>query len=94
VSTLDSASTLTNVLDAYRNNASYEEDGSDTKAAAFITACRFLIDMRADTVRHGGEWVGFTEDRYAAQIKQAQRWRTLNQATGRTRFADFETFRS
>ena len=43
MSTLSSASTLTEVEAAYDDNASYAEDASVAKAKAFVTACRFLI---------------------------------------------------
>ncbi len=40
---IDSSSTLQEVKNSYADNASYEEDGSATKARAFITACRILL---------------------------------------------------
>jgi hypothetical protein len=43
MSALTSTSTLAEVSAAYDNGASYLEDGSVSKAKAFITACRFLI---------------------------------------------------
>lgn len=42
MSTLNSSSSFAEVKAAYMDNASYAEDNSVTKAAAFITACRFL----------------------------------------------------
>jgi hypothetical protein len=43
MATLDSTSTLSEILAAYADNASYAEDGSATKARSFITACRLLL---------------------------------------------------
>lgn len=43
MSTLDSQSTLQQIQAAYADNASYEEDGSVTKAKAFVTAVRLLL---------------------------------------------------
>jgi hypothetical protein len=45
MSTLTSQSSLADVQAAYMDNASYEENGSAAQAAAFITACRFLMLM-------------------------------------------------
>ena len=42
MATLNSRSTDAEVLAAYDDNASYEEDGNRGKANAFITACRIL----------------------------------------------------
>ena len=43
MSSLSSSSTLAQIKAAYADNASYEEDGSVSKARAFVTACRLLI---------------------------------------------------
>lgn len=40
---LTSSSTLTQIIAAVVDNASYEEDDDITKAKAFVTACRILI---------------------------------------------------
>lgn len=53
MATLSSTSTLAEVLAAYRDNASYEEDGSVAKARAFITAVRFQLGY-AQRERKGG----------------------------------------
>jgi len=45
MSSLSAASSFDDVLDSYLENASYEEDASTSKAAAFITACRMLLLM-------------------------------------------------
>lgn len=43
MATLSSSSTIDEIKASYADNASYEEDGSVTKAKAFITACRILL---------------------------------------------------
>ena len=43
MSSLSSSSTLAQVKAAYADNASYDEDGSVSKAKAFVTACRILL---------------------------------------------------
>lgn len=53
MSTLNANSTLAEVLAEYDNNASYEEDGSVSKAQAFITAVRIMIRY-AQRERKGG----------------------------------------
>ena len=55
MSTLSSSSTLQEVLDAYVDNASYEEDSDVAKAKAFITACRILNEQRPLETSHGGK---------------------------------------
>jgi len=54
MSTLSSSSTLAEVQAAYDDNASYAEDESASKAAAFITACRILLRRVAKRAAHGG----------------------------------------
>lgn len=54
MSTLSAASTLTQVLAAYDDNASYYEDGSIPKCKAFITACRIILRRRPKRARAGG----------------------------------------
>lgn len=53
MSKLNANSTLAEVLAEYDDNASYEEDGSVTKAQAFITAVRFMMRY-AQRERKGG----------------------------------------
>lgn len=45
MSTLDSASTLAEIHASYDDSASWEEDGDAAKAAAFVTACRFILRL-------------------------------------------------
>ncbi len=63
---------------AYDANADYEEIGSTTKAAAFITACRLLLRMLPKSARHGssgaGEQVDIELTVIQAELKQAQTW--------------------
>lgn len=54
MSTLDSNSTRDDVLNAYADNASYQEDNSLTKAKAFVTACRLLLSPKFSARRSKG----------------------------------------
>lgn len=56
MSSLTSSSTRTQVLAAYADNASYEEDASIAKAKAFVTAVRLLLSPAMSVKRsaHGG----------------------------------------
>lgn len=68
MATLSSTSTLAEVLAAYDDNASYEEDGSAAKAKAFVTACRLLL-MK---IPKRSEWQGVAVTEYdPEQIRQA-----------------------
>lgn len=77
MSALSSESTLAEIQAAYDDNASYEEDGSETKARAFITACRLLVRQTPKRTAHGGGAGAELEIdtvRIAEELKAAQRW--------------------
>jgi hypothetical protein len=84
-STLNSASTWAEIDAAYRDNASYFEDNSPTKAAAFITACRFKLLM-PQRIKQGGSGSGQemenSPDAIQEQLKAAQAWYGANVTTG------------
>ena len=85
MSTLTSASTYTEILAAYRTNASYEEDASVSKAKAFITACRFLLQMPSRVVhggRGGGEEMEHDPAVVQEEMKQARRWQSSQPSAG------------
>jgi len=78
---LDSTSTYADVVNAYRDNASYEETQDVTKARAFVTACRFLLQMfPASSVNAGGERVDFNTTLIAKEMEAAQNWISSNAA--------------
>jgi hypothetical protein len=56
MSTLNANSTRAQVLAAYADNASYEEDGSVAKCRAFVTAVRLLLSPKhlVSRAAHGG----------------------------------------
>jgi len=92
---LTSASTYDEVLAAFKDNASYEQDSSRTKALAFITACRFLS---LDPMSAGRGPQSMSRESYLDHMRQAQSWLDANPGTTgagsmRTRFADLSSFR-
>ena len=44
---------------AYRDNMAYAEDGSVTKAKAFVTACTAMLSRGIRRIQHGGEDLEF-----------------------------------
>ena len=79
MSTLDSNSTRADVLAAYADNASYQEDNSLTKAKAFITACRLLLSPKHSAKRSRGANSAEIEldlSLISRQLDDAQSWAT------------------
>ena len=92
---LTSASTYAEILAAFKDNASYEQDNSRTKALAFITACRFLS---LDPMSAGRGPQSMSRESYLEHMRQAQDWLAGNPGTTgagsmRTRFGDLSNFR-
>jgi hypothetical protein len=75
---LDASSTRREVLDAYHNNAAYEENESLAQARAFVSACRHLLSPRHNVKRsvHGGraEEVELDLTLIERQMLAAQHW--------------------
>jgi len=95
-STLTSSSTDAEVWASYDDNASYEEDESRTKAAAFITACRILMRRRPKRLAFDGKGEGeFDEVAIREEVKQARSWLAIHPASGTAsvRYADLSGFR-
>lgn len=95
-STLSSSSIEAEVLAAYDDNASYEEDASRAKALAFITACRILRRRVPLSAGRGGQ--SFTFESLTKEIESAQGWLDTHPATtgsgsGRVRYFSTENFR-
>ena len=91
-----SSSTDAQVLAAYDDNASFEEDGCRAKADSFITACRILRNRLPLSAGHGPQT--FTRESLQAEIEAAQRWKDAHAATtgagsGRVRYMSMEKFR-
>jgi len=98
MSTLNSASTRADTLAAYKDTASYAEDGDAGKARAFITACRLLLLILPKRAMHGGtaggEQIDLNPELIAAQITEAKRWLIGNDtSTPQTTYSDFSNFR-
>ena len=96
MSTLSSSSTDAQVLAAYDDNASYEEDGCRAKADSFITACRILRNRLPLSAGRGPQT--FTRESLQAEIEAAQRWKDAHPATtrsrsGRVRYVSMENYR-
>jgi hypothetical protein len=101
MATLDSTSTLSEILAAYADNASYAEDGSATKARSFITACRLLLinlPRRTSAGGKGGEEIELDPRMIQEEMQAAQRWLVTDPVAtsadgGGLRFASFQDFR-
>lgn len=94
---LTATSTDAEVWAAYDNNASYEEDGSRTKALAFITACRIILRRRPTATKRDGNGGGLevSFESIREEMESARRWLAANPGSARTtaRHADFSNFR-
>ena len=64
---------------AYDDNAPYEEDGSRTKALAFVTACRILRRRLPLSAGRGPQSV--TRESPVAEIAAAKAWIDAHPAT-------------
>ena len=97
MATLTSASTLAEIKAAYADNASYLEDGSATKARAFITACTLLLLRLPKRVSKGGgqgEEIELDPQLLADQIGEAKRYLSAaNVAIAPTKCYSIENFR-
>lgn len=93
LSTLSSSSTDAEVLAAYDDNASYEEDGSTSKAAAFITACRFLLRKPKRMAEDGAE-IEYDRGLLRDELARAQAFYAANVSTGAAIHTDFSSFRT
>lgn len=77
MATLTSSSTLAEVQDAYDDNASYAEDESVGKAAAFMTAVRILLRRMPKRQVFGGRGGQELESEMGllrAELEDARRW--------------------
>lgn len=97
MSALSSSSSLDDVIDAYLDNASYEEDASVSKARAFVTACRILLVKLPMRSTHGrGGSIEFKPETLQAALKAAQAWiqtQPGDGGQGGVRHLDFSGFR-
>jgi len=86
VATLSSTSTLAEVQAAYDDNASYAEDASAGKAAAFITACRILLRRMPKRAVDGksGQEIENEMLLLRKEMDAAQQWLARQSSTGGT----------
>lgn len=92
MATLSSTSTLEEINAAYDDNSSYHEDASTAKAAAFITACRFLLRRtakRAASGGRGGQELEHETRLLREEMESASKWlarQSGSGGTGQTRY--------
>ena len=81
MSSLSSSSTLTEIQNAYVDNASYAEDGSVSKAKAFITACRILLLKLPAEAGTRESHVRLSPDLISKEMAEARAWLQANDTT-------------
>ena len=90
MSAINSASTNTEVEAAYDDNASYLEDASVAKCAAFMTAARILLRRLDSEVSDQGSAIKKNTNDIRAELDRATKWFDSNGnsriETGRTSF--------
>lgn len=98
---LSSASTDQQVIDAYGDNADWDQAASATKAAAFVVACRHLLLRLPRLASQGSAQVAFSPDLIRKEMAAAQAYAAAalsgtGSGTGAVsaRYADFRGFRS
>lgn len=80
MSTLSRTSTDQEVWESFDDNASYEEDASPAKAAAFITACRILMRRRPQSSNTDGTMITF--ETISGLYEEARKWLAANRTNG------------
>lgn len=98
MSTITSASTRQQVLDALVDNASYLEDASTSKCAAYITALRVWLRRFAfEESRTGSQSLRFNTQNAEQDLRDAQQWLYANGGpsgnSGLTKQLSIEGFR-
>lgn len=95
-STLSSSSTDEEVWASYDDNASYQEDVSQSKASAFITACRILARRLPISAARDGQSI--SRESLREEVADARAWLAANPGSSgagstRVRFGDFQRSR-
>jgi hypothetical protein len=94
---ITSASTLSEIVDQYKDNVSYEEDGSVAKARLFVTACRALLGVRPSQFSANGYGNSFSATALQEEISQARKFinasATSSNGSGGVRYFDVGDFR-
>ncbi|MCK4340276.1 MAG: hypothetical protein KAY37_00960 [Phycisphaerae bacterium] len=78
MSSLSSSNDINEVYAAYDDNASYAEDGSASKAHAFITACRILIRRQPKQHGQGTSSMTLSPELLRDEINRANEWLAIN----------------
>src|SRR5436190_9682618 len=98
---LTSANTTAEVLAAYANNASYEENDSLAEGKAFVSACRMLLSpqhsfKRSATGGSKGSEIELSQDLLMQQMDEARRWISAKVAatSGAVTHVDMSGFRN
>lgn len=95
MSTLSGTSTTAQVLTAYGDNASYEEDASTAKCQAFITAVRLLLSPKHSFKRsvhggRGGNEIELDTMTLRQELETARHWLAARQAADRGAVTHFD----
>lgn len=97
---LTSASTRTEVIAQYRDNAAYDVNGSLAECRLFIEACRHWLILTADEVTHGGESIRDEAKKIQDELARAIAWLEASGGAstlfgrGRVKHFDFSDFRT
>jgi hypothetical protein len=81
------AATTDEILDAFSDNADYEETQSLPKARAFVTACVRLIGVIPQSQSDQGSSVAYSIPQVQALMQRAQNWIVANQTSAGGRVA-------
>lgn len=93
MSTLAYSSSDADVWQAYDDNASFEEDASPAKAAAFVTACRVLLRRRPNSISVDGQSATFDPAVIRAEMERAIAWNASRVAGNAVRHLSFRGLR-
>jgi hypothetical protein len=85
--------TVDELLDAYDENADYEESGSTTKAAAFATACRRLCTLPVESMQGNRHRVVMKPELYRELAAEARAWINSHSTAGSVSHADLRSLR-
>lgn len=95
---LTSASTISDIVAAYVDNAAYDANASVSQAELFVNACRVLLVKRPKSVSHGGETIELDMAVMQEELKQGMRWlsgnRTVANGGAGVKHTSLEDFRS
>jgi len=74
------AATTDQILDAFSDNADYEETQSLPKAKAFVTACTRLIGVIPSSQSDQGSSIAMSVPQVLALMQRAQNWIAANRS--------------